>query len=709
MLPQFSLAEELTLEMIFKFNLFNPNKVEEIQSMKDGLHYTALEDSKDIVKYSYETGEKVDVLLSLDWIEDLRYSEIVTYSLNKDETVIIIGTEEEKIYRYSYRANYYVYDVESRKIVPVYSEGKQQYTELSPDGRKVAFVFENNLYIKDIHSNTIAQVTHDGLKNTIINGAPDWLYEEEFDLKTGYYWSPDSRMLAYYRFDESQVHEYSLIFYESLYPELYTYKYPKAGENNSLVDIYTYDLIQGKTSKMEIPEDSDHYTPRIQWLPTSDRLCLTDLNRLQNKADLYICDASSGSSRIFYTEENDTYLSKVTDDFVTFIDSGNNAIILSERDGFRHLYYYKINGTLINQITKGNWEIEEFYGLDENSGQLYYTSTEVSPLERQLYSINLDGTNKKQLTFEPGTHSASFSQTYNYYILTSSDAQTPYEFNLYNQQGELVRILESNEFIKDLTIKYGFTKKEFFTFRNKDNEELNGFKILPPGFRKNKKYPVLIYVYGGPESQTVVNSWDKRLAWFQLLAQKGYIVVCADNRGTDGRGEKFRKEVYLQLGKYEVEDQIALAEYLGGQSYVDKNRIGMFGWSYGGYMTLLCITKGNSYFKTGVAVAPVTDWKFYDTVYTERFMRKPGDNAEGYRKSSPLSYIEMLEGNLLLVHGLADDNVHFQHSAGLITQIVAENRTIDMFIYPNENHLMRGDNALYHVYNQATEYILNNL
>lgn len=702
-------AEDLTLEMIYKQGLFSVNKVKGIRSMRDGLHYTVLENSHDIIKYSYATGENTDTLFSLAWTEDLQFSEISSYNLSKDETMLIFSTEQEKIYRYSYQSSYYVYDITRNKIIPVYSRGKQFLAEISPDGSKVAFVFENNIYMKDINKDQIVQITHDGLKNNIINGVPDWLYEEEFALKTGYYWSPDSRKLAYYRFDESDVREYSLILYDSIYPELFSYKYPKVGDKNPIVDIYVYDVMKGVSKKMELAGDSDCYIPRVKWLPTSDRLCIKYLNRLQKKTDFYIADVTIGTSHVFYSEENPRYIIDFADDFITFIDSANSAIIISEQDGFKHLYHYSITGTLINQVTKGNWEIEEFCGIDENSNLLYFTSTEASPLERHLYSINLDGTNKRQLSKNPGYHSASFSQTFKYFILTSSNANTPHQVSLFNRQGELIRVLENNDIIRFLAYHYHFSKKEFFTFSGGGNTELNGFMILPPKFKKHKKYPVLIYVYGGPESQMVANSWDNRLAWLQLLAQKGYIVACADNRGTNGRGEAFRKSIYMNLGKYEVEDQIALARYLESRSYVDKSRIGLFGWSYGGYISLLCMMLGNDVFKTGVAVAPVTDWKFYDTVYTERYMRRPDENEEGYYNGSALNYIDMLKGNMLIIHGLADDNVHFQHTAELITKIKEENKNISMFIYPNENHLMRGKNALYHVYNQATKFILNNL
>ena len=704
-----AIGNDLTLEMIFRYNLFNANRVTGIQSTKDGLDYYQLEDSRYIIKYSYETGEIIDTLFSLINLEEPEFNTLSSFEINEDENVILLGTEKEKIYRYSYLTTYYIYDKINGKISPLFSEGKQRLAELSPDGQKVAFVYENNLYLKDIRAGKVTQITNDGMRNQIINGAPDWLYEEEFHLLKGFYWSADSRKLAYYHFDESKVREYSLTFYGDVYPELYTYKYPKAGSTNPKVDVCIFDLISGISKTMNVASDSDSYLPRIKWLPISSRLCIITLNRLQNKADIYLCDAESGNSQHFYTEQNEKYISDIDDTFITFSDSEKAVIIRSDRDGYRHLYHYTLDGRLIGQITQGNWEVDEFYGYDEDSGRLFYTSTEISPLERHLYSINIDGTSKKQLTTESGTHSASFNSTFQYYVLASSDAQTPYLFRLFDSQGNLIRTLENNVILQYLTKEYAFSRKEFFTFRSHDSTDLYAYRILPPGFRKNRKYPVLIYVYGGPESQSVTDSWENRLAWFQLLAQKGYIIICADNRGTDGRGEAFRKPIYMQLGKLELDDQLALTEYLTDQKYIDKNRIGIFGWSYGGYMVLNSLTHGNGIYKTGIAVAPVTDWRFYDTAYTERYMRKPSENEESYFTGSPLNFIDNLEGNLLLIHGLADDNVHFQNSAELITRVKEADKNIDMYIYPNENHSMRGPNSLYHVYSIITEYILINL
>jgi dipeptidyl-peptidase-4 len=702
-------AEDLTLEMIFKYNLFVPDKVEGIRSMNDGESYTYLENLRNIVKFNYATGERTDTLYSLDWNPELPVSEISSYELNDDETMMIFGTDKERIYRYSYQTNYLVYDISERRIIPVFNEGKQQLATISPDGCHVAFVFENNLYLKDIRTGIITQITYDGLKNSIINGSPDWVYEEEFALKTGYYWSPDSRKLAFYRFDESKVREISIIRYNDIYPELYTYKYPKAGEENSIVDIYVYDLFRGTTAKMEIGKDTNQYIPRIKWLPTADRLCIASINRLQNKVDFQICDVTTGASEVFYVEENERYISELSNDFVTFIDSGKQAIVMSEKDGYMHLYRYSLDGVLINQITSGEWEVEQFYGVDESTGKLYYTSTEISPLERHLYSVNLDGTNKEKLTSSAGTHTASFSKTFKYFILTSSDADTPYKITLNNNTGELIRVLEDNSFVQSMMSYFKFTKHEFFSYFDHDNTEIYGYQILPPNFKKNKKYPVLVYVYGGPESQDVRNSWESMNAWFQYLAQHGYIVVCADNRGTNGRGEEFRKSIYMQLGKLEVDDQIALAEYMITKPYVDKNRIGIFGWSYGGYLSLFCMMRGNQLFKTGVAIAPVTDWRYYDSVYTERFMRTPSENEDGYWNGAPINFADMLEGKLLLVHGLDDDNVHFQNSAELISKLVEENKQFDLFVYPDQNHHMHGGNALFHMYNKVTDFIFSNL
>ncbi|MBN1597739.1 MAG: DPP IV N-terminal domain-containing protein [Bacteroidales bacterium] len=702
-------AKKITLEDIYKNYIFYPNYLEDFKSMSDGIHYTVLENYDSIVKYSYETGEKISVIFQIDMDETGKINIIEEYSFSSDESVLLISTEQQNIYRHSSVSNYYVYNIDNNKLIPVFSEGIQQNVQLSPDGRKVAFVYDNNLYFKDLTTSKITQITSDGQKGKIINGIPDWVYEEEFTLKSGYYWSPDSRKIAFYRFDESNVKEFKMTLYNGLYPEWYEYKYPKAGEENSVVDIYVYDLVNGNIQKMKTETEEERYIPRIKWLPDSKKICITTLNRLQNNAQLLICESNTGDNYVLYSEHDDKYLSEFTDDFITFIDSGAQAIIMSERDGFRHLYRYNIKGDFINQITFGNWEVDDLVDYDEYNKRIIYTAGENSPLESHVYSIKPDGTAKTKISIKHGVNDIIFSSTFDYYILKHSDANSPPEAEIYNSDKKKIRVIEDNIEIKERVTEYGFSKKEFFTFFTVDGTILNAYKILPPDFDRQKKYPVLVYVYGGPESQLVLDRWDYYLSWFQLLAQKGYIIVCTDNRGTDRRGNEFKKSTYMQLGKLETEDQIALAEYMALKSYVDSERIGIFGWSYGGYMSLLCLTKGNHIFSMGIAVAPVTNWRYYDTIYTERFMRTPQENPNGYDENSPINHIEKLEGKLLLIHGTADDNVHLQNSMELINKLVDANKQFEIQLYPNKNHGIYGENTTYHLYARMTQYIIDNL
>lgn len=702
-------SDKITLEQIYLDRMFVPSDIESMQPMNDGDYYAILENSGYIVICDYLTGKIRDTIFSPDMFYGSEIPVITDFSFNDDESVILLTSERKEIFRHSFSSNYYIFQRENKNLMPVYSEGEQQLATISPDGQNVSFVYKNNLYIKNIETKNITKVTSDGLLNSIINGMPDWVYEEEFTLTTGHYWSPDSRKIAFYKFDESNVKEFNLTLYENLYPEWFAYRYPKAGEKNARADIYVYDIVNGSEKKMDLGENEEKYIPRIKWLTDSKELCVVELNRLQNEIKIHLLNISTGVSKIFYKESNAKYISECTDDFVTFFDSGEKALIMSEKDGFMHLYQYKTDGTLINQVTIGKWELDRFYGIDEKSRTVYYSSTEVSPLERHIYSVDLDGGAKTKISQKKGVNLIQFNSDFSYYLLVHSDANTPYEYTIYDREGKVIRILEDNARLKKLTRQFDFIEKEFFSFRPEHGVSLNGYKIMPVNFNRGKKYPVLIYVYGGPESQLVLDEWNYRLPWFQLLAQKGYIIVCVDNRGTNGRGEEFKKSTYLQLGKLETEDQICLAEYLSELSYVDANRIGIFGWSYGGYMSLLCLMKGNDKFKMGIAVAPVTSWRYYDTIYTERFLRRPEDNPEGYDENSPLNFVDRLNGKLLLVHGMADDNVHFQNSAMLINKLVEADKQFDGQFYPNKNHFLYGGNTTYHLYKRMTDYILNTL
>lgn len=700
--------KDITLESIYKENKFSQRSVYGLRSMNDGVHYTVLEMGAEIVKYDYKNGEEQGVLFSLSDNPIKGERRITEYALSNDESKILLTTSREYIYRHSYISAHYIYDIKKKTITPVF-EKKQQLAKISPVGEKVAFVVDNNLYIKDISNNNVTQITFDGKSGEVINGMADWVYEEEFALKSAFEWSPDGYRVAFIRFDESRVKEFQMAVYKELYPEWTKFKYPKAGEDNSIVSVHVFDVKTGKISAMNIGEETDIYIPRIKWTESAEKLSVIRMNRLQNKAEVLICSAATGESEVLYTEENNKFVSEVSDDFITFVNEGKQFIVQSEKTGNKHLHLYDISGKELNAITNGTWEVDNLLGIDEINKVVYYTSTEVSPKERHVYRISFDGTGKTKISKKEGTNTAIFSNSYDYYAMYNSSSDSPLEVTLFNKKGKSVRVLEDNAGLKQIVKDYGFVSKEFFSFEGPGGEELLSYMIKPAGFDANKKYPVLVYVYGGPESQDVLNEWDRRQPWFQMLAQKGYIVACVDNRGTNGRGEEFKKATYMQLGKLEVEDQIAGAEYLASLPFVDGDRIGMFGWSYGGYMTLNCLMLGNHIFKVGISVAPVTNWRFYDSIYTERFMRKPQDNADGYDDNSPLSHVDKLKGKLLLVHGTGDDNVHFQNSMMITEELIQKDKQFEMMFYPNKNHGIYGGNTRYHLYTKMTNFLLENL
>ncbi len=698
---------QITLEDIFVNRTFSEKSLYGLNSMNDGLSYTVAGKGNSIEKYSYKTGELLSVLFDGSKYENL--PAFRGYSFSSDENRILLTCELEPIYRHSYSASFMIYDFESDRVYPVSTKGKQQLASFSPDGKLIAFVRDNNLFIADPVAGTEKQLTFDGLRNKIINGAPDWVYEEEFGFSMGYQWSPDSRRIAFYRFDETEVREFTMMKYEELYPEPVTFKYPKAGEKNSVVSIHVYDLVTGREITVDTGKETDQYIPRIKW--TSDPLVLSviRLNRLQNHVEILHADAKNGSTTVVYEEYNKYYISEATDDMITYLDDNTHFILLSERDGYFHFYLYDYVKQAISPITSGNYDIAGFAGFDQKNRTLYYASYEDSPLQKQIYAIRTDGSGKKKLSGLPGTDRISFSEGFKYYILYHSDANTPQTITLYNSKGKAIRVLEDNSDLRRKITEYAFSPVEFMTVPAADGTPLNAYMIKPAGFDPSKSYPLFLFVYGGPESQNVLDSWSSRNAWFQMLASKGYIVACVDNRGTNGRGEAFRKATYMQLGKLETEDQLAAAEWFGKLSYVDAGRMGIFGWSYGGFMTSLCLTKGNGLFKMGIAVAPVTNWRFYDTIYTERFMRTPQENPEGYDDNSPINFAAGLQGKLLLVHGSGDDNVHFQNSMMFAEQLVQSDIQFEMQFYPNKNHGIYGGNTTFHLYTRMTRFIEQNL
>ncbi len=714
LVPCFTLKAQqpkaLTIEDIWGNNLFYARTVRGLQSMKDGLHYTAYTKTG-VVKYDYKEGKEQQTLFLFSELAYEGKNIIVDdYSFSANEQQVLIASESEPIYRHSKRANYFIWDMAKKKLIPLSLNGKQQFATFSPDGKYVAFVRDNNIFLTTISTKEETQITHDGKRNAIINGWCDWVYEEEFSFARAFEWNVDGTRLAYYKFDESRVKEFTMDMYGSLYPERYTFKYPKAGEDNSIVSIHTYSLADKKTTTVDVGKETDQYIPRILWTKDPLRLSVQRMNRLQNKLELLLADAQTGASQVILAEQSPTYID--IEDHLVFLKDRKTFIWSSGKDGNRHLYHYSLEGKEIRQITKGNWEVIVFHGMDESTNTLFYTSTEVATSDRHLYSIRLNGTGKKLLTPEKGSHKPIFSEGNKYFIDTYSDANTPYRVILHLADGKQVRVLETNEPLIKRLQEYNLGKKEFFTLTTTEGIALPAWRILPPEFDSLKKnfYPVLMLVYGGPGHATVNNAWEGNdFMWQRLMASKGYIVISVDNRGTPCRGEQFKKCAYKQMGKLETIDQIGVAQYMGSLPYVNKSRIGIEGWSYGGYLTSLCMTKGADYFKLGVAVAPVTNWRYYDNIYTERFLQKPQDNPSGYDENSPINFVKQLKGKYLLIHGSADDNVHMQNTMEMADALIKINKPFDLLIYPNKNHSIYGGNTRLHLYSKITNYILENL
>jgi dipeptidyl-peptidase 4 len=720
-------SKALTNETIWKDYAFYNESVSGVRSMNDGENYTSLvSDPKSgmttIKKFPYNSESQPESIIDLSALifvgsEGKKRIKINDYQFNADETKILLATEQESIYRHSTKAYYYVYDIETKKMAELSesSKGKQRLAQFAPFGNKVAFVRENNIFITDLDEKQEIQITSGGKMNEMIFGATDWVYEEEFSFDNGLYWSPDGRKIAYYYFDESKVKQFQLAMYDGLYPSQYEFKYPKAGEDNSVVQVFVYELSSKRTSAFDTGIDTDIYLPRIKWTNDPDVLMVTRMNRLQNKLELMIGDFDETRpnntgvrTKVIYSEESETYID-ITDNLI-FLSDNKSFLWSSEKDGYNHLYRINLKDGSSSQLTSGKWDVTELVGVDEENKLIYYLSAEESPMERDLFTIKLNGSSKKKISTRKGQNEVAFSKGFKYYINYHSDANSPYYITLNNSTGEELKTLKDNQRVKDAMNTYGFAQKEFIKIKTEEGIELNAYMIKPKEFKETHQHPVFMHVYGGPGINTVHDAWGgQNFAWFQLLTQKGYIVVSVDARGTGYRGRDFKHCTYLQLGKYETEDQIAAAKWLGDLPYVDKNRIGIFGWSYGGYMSSLCITKGVGVFKSAIAVAPVTNWRYYDNIYTERFMRTPQENGENYDVNSPINHIAELQGNYLLVHGSADDNVHYQNTMEMINALVNANKQFDLFIYPNKNHGIYGGNTRLHLYNKMTNFILDNL
>ncbi|MFD2513862.1 S9 family peptidase [Pontibacter locisalis] len=705
--------KDITLEDIYRKGTFRSQSVYGVNWMKDGQYYSSQvpdEQNKvyDIVKYDVTTGKPVSTIIEGENLVPAGSSKPIRfddYTFSSDEQKVLFSTDTEQIYRRSSKADFYIYDIPTKKLTKLSDGGKQMYASFSPDAKRVAFARENNMFVVDLANMKETQITADGKFNSIINGYSDWVYEEEFSFAKGFHWSPDGKKIAFYTFDETNVPEFNMQMWGELYPQDNKFKYPKAGEANSKVKVSVYDVASGKIVKMDTGSEDDVYIPRIKWTNDANLLSIQKMNRLQNTLEILHANATTGSSNVVLKETDKAYID-VTDD-LTYLKDGKHFIHSSEVKGFNHLYLYNMNGKLVRQITDGNWEVSEFVGYDEKNDRLYYMSTEVSPLERHLYSINSKGKKKQRLTDKEGTHRVNMSNDFKYYLDYYSAANTPPSVSLHTaKDGKLIKVLEDNQKLKNTLAQYNIAKQEFFTMNTADGTKLNGWMIKPTDFDPNKKYPVLMFVYGGPGSQTVNNSWGgNNYLWHQVLADKGMIVVSVDNRGTGARGAEFKKATYANLGKYEIEDQIEAAKWLGKQSYIDKDRIGIWGHSFGGYMTLLGLTKGDGVFRAGISVAPVTSWRFYDTIYTERFLKTPQENAAGYDDNSPLMFADKLQGDLLLIHGTGDDNVHFQNAVAMQDALISANKQFESFYYPNRNHGVGGGITSLHRFNMMTNFL----
>jgi len=702
--PCYSQEKQILLEDIWKNYSFFPKSYSGLNSMNNGEFYTQIkntEDGQEIIKYSFKNGNRIVRLFKSS---DFKIKRINSYSLSDDDELMLLATETESIYRYSRKAIYYVFNIQNNKLKKL-SENKIRYPTFSPDRSKIAYVFENNLFIKDITNGKETQITFNGKKNHIINGASDWVYEEEFKLVKGFEWSSDSRKIAYYSFDESHVKEFSMDkFNGNLYPTQEVFKYPKAGEANSTVSIFLYNLIDKEKTLIYTEKDYE-YIPRIKWANDPNTLTMIGLNRHQNKLDFIVVNSEDGSNKVLFTEEDKYYID--INDNLTFLPN-DFFIWTSEKKGYNHIYLKGFDGSE-EQITSGSWEVSSFYGLDSDKMQIFFSSTEDGSINRSVYMLDLETGKREKISTRIGSNSAKFSKGLKYFINTFSDANTPPIYTLHKADGTLIKTIEDNKEFTEKLSNYQISKKEFLTVYT-ENADLNSWIIKPPNFEKNKKYPLFMFLYGGPGSQKVLNKYEgNNFYWYQMLAQKGYVVACVDNRGTGGKGSEFKKMTYKELGKYETIDQIDAAKYFGSLDYIDENRIGIQGWSYGGYMSSLAITKGADVFSLAVAVAPVTNWRYYDNIYTERYMQTPQENANGYDDNSPINHVDKLKGKYLLVHGTADDNVHVQNTYEMISALVRADKQFDLFIYPNKNHGIYGGNTRNHLFQMMLDYIKENL
>ena len=702
--------QKLTVEEIYS-GAFRTETMDELFAMKNSNQYAVLNfdrssRSMQLDLYDFATLQKINTIVDTKNFPELTDS-IDSFVFSKDEKQLLIANNTNAIFRYSFTADYFLYNLASKKLTKIASQ--LQEPTFSPDGLKIGFAKENNLFIYDIASEKITQVTTDGKKNSVINGITDWVYEEEFAFVRAYDWSADSKKLAYIRFDESQVPEFSMtIFQKELYPKMETFKYPKAGEKNAAVSLHIYSLNTKGSKQINIGKYDNFYIARLKWTNDPNLVSIQVLNRHQDNLDLLFIDAVSGNASVVLNEKDKAYID-VTDN-LTFLKD-NSFIWTSEKDGYNHIYLYDKKGKLKNQVTQGNWEVTSYYGFDEKTKTVFYQSVEKGSILRDVYKISLDGKKKVRLSSQTGTNAATFSPDFSLFINSFSSVTVPTFYTLNSAiDGKQVQEIVNNNTLLDKLKKYDLPAKVFFELTTEKGHKLNAWMIKPKDFDETKKYPVFMNQYSGPGSQQVSSQWfSTNDYWFMMLAQQGYIVVCVDGRGTGFKGAEFKKCTQKELGKFEVEDQIDAAKVIGNYAYVDKSRIGIFGWSYGGFMSSNCLFKGADVFKMAIAVAPVTNWRFYDSIYTERYMTTPQENASGYDENSPINHVSKLKGNFLLIHGTADDNVHVQNTMQMVEALVQANKQFDWAIYPDKNHGIYGGKTRVQLYTKMTNFIKEKL
>jgi dipeptidyl-peptidase-4 len=702
--------QKITIEDIYR-GTFRTKGMDELQSLKNTNQYTVLNFDRtsktfQIDLYDFATLKKSNTLIDSKNFKELENG-IDSYSFSADEKSILIANNTNPIFRHSFTADYFLFNIETKALSKILNE--VQEPTFSPDGKKIAFAQQNNLFIYDLSTKKTEQITNDGKKNSIINGITDWVYEEEFAFVRAFDWSADSKKIAFIRFDESEVPEFSMsVFEKNLYPKIETFKYPKAGEKNALVSLHIYNVDSKSKKDINLSNYNDFYIARMKWTNDANVLCAQVLNRHQDNLDLIFVDEKSGTAKVVLSEKDKAYVD-VTDN-LTFLKD-NSFIWTSEKDGFNHIYLYDKTGKLKNQVTKGNWEVTSYYGFDEKTKTVFYQSVENGSINRDVYKIGLDGKNKFRLSSKIGTSSATFSPNFEFFISSYSSATVPTTFTLNSSKdGKQVQSIVENEDLSEKLKKYNLPAKEFFVLKTDRGNELNAWIIKPKDFDASKKYPVFMYQYSGPGSQQVNNEWNSADDyWFYMLSQNGYIIACVDGRGTGFKGADFKKCTQKELGKLEVEDQIDAAKVIGNYTFVDKARIGIFGWSYGGFMSSNCILKGNDVFKMAIAVAPVTNWRFYDSIYTERYLQTPQENASGYDENSPINFVDQLKGKFLLIHGSGDDNVHVQNSMHMMEALIQANKQFDSQIYPDNNHGIYGGMTRIQLYNKMTNFIKENL